>query len=147
MRLETFTVADAARLARAIAVRVAVFVDEQKVPLAEEIDAHDRPGTTALHALAVDDDATDLGTGRFYARDVTTAQIGRMAVVASARGRGVGAALLRRLVAEARAAGFTNARLDAQEHAVGFYERAGFVVVGPPMLDVGIVHRAMERAL
>ncbi len=146
MRIETFSVADAARLARAIAVRIAVFVDEQRVPLDEEIDAYDRPGASAVHALACDD-AGDLGTGRSFARDATTVQIGRMAVLASARGRGVGAALLERLVTEARDAGFARARLDAQVHALGFYERAGFVVVGPPVIDVGIVHRAMERLL
>jgi predicted GNAT family N-acyltransferase len=146
LRIEIFSVADAARLARAIAVRVAVFVDEQRVPLDEEIDAHDRPGAVAVHALAVDD-ASDLGAGRSFARDATTVQIGRMAVLASARRRGVGAAVLEHLLAEARGSGFARARLDAQEHAIGFYERAGFVVVGAPVLDVGIVHRAMERSL
>jgi predicted GNAT family N-acyltransferase len=144
--VETFAADDAARLARAIALRITVFVDEQGVPLAEELDAHDRPGAAALHALACEADG-DLGTGRSFALDAQTVQIGRMAVRAAARGRGVGAAVLARLVAEARAAGFRRARLDAQAHAIGFYERAGFVVVGPPVLDVGIVHRAMERPL
>ncbi len=142
-----FDVADDTRLAEAIALRIRVFVDEQKVPLALEIDEHDRPGSTALHAIVREADGTVVGVGRLYRRDAATAQIGRMAVAASARGRGVGAALLRRLVAEAERLDFTTARLDAQDHALGFYGRERFNVAGDAFLDAGIVHVPMVRTL
>lgn len=37
--------------------------------------------------------------------------------------------------------------MDAQKHAVGFYEKLGFQVVSDEFLEEGIVHVAMERAL
>jgi predicted GNAT family N-acyltransferase len=37
--------------------------------------------------------------------------------------------------------------LDAQTHAVRFYERRGFTPEGPPFLDCGIPHQAMRRRL
>jgi predicted GNAT family N-acyltransferase len=37
--------------------------------------------------------------------------------------------------------------LAAQTHALGFYERAGFHVVGDPFMDAGIPHRLMVRDL
>ena len=51
--------------------------------------------------------------------------IGRMAVAASARGAGVGRALLDALVARARDLGLPAVELHAQLHAKDFYERAG----------------------
>jgi predicted GNAT family N-acyltransferase len=143
MKVELFTPQDAARLAEAIAVRVAVFVHEQAVPLELELDEHDRADADAVHALARDDDGV-LGTGRLYARDAQTAQIGRMAVLRTVRGCGVGAALLRALMEEAQRRGYRAAVLDAQQHAVGFYEKSGFIAEGPTHLDAGIVHQPMR---
>jgi predicted GNAT family N-acyltransferase len=37
--------------------------------------------------------------------------------------------------------------LSAQIHARGFYERAGFHVVGEPFMDAGIPHRKMVKDL
>lgn len=129
----------------ALALRIAVFVDEQRIPLEEEIDAHDAPGSEAVHALACDADGRALGTGRYYREDAATARIGRMAVIPAGRGRGVGAALLAALMEHARAAGFTRAVLNAQEHALGFYAKAGFSPDDATNLDAGIVHREMRR--
>jgi predicted GNAT family N-acyltransferase len=144
--IEFFATGDA-RLDEAIRLRIAVFVDEQGVPLDEEIDVHDRSDPLALHALARDDAGQPLGTGRFYARDPGTAQIGRMAVAARARGTGVGMALLRALMQAARERGFTHAVLDAQVHAQPFYAKAGFEPFGATLMDAGIVHQPMRRIL
>ncbi len=134
-------------MAAALALRIAVFVDEQRIPLEEEIDAHDDPAAGAVHALARDGNGSALGTGRYYRDDVATARIGRMAVVPAGRGQGVGAALLDALTAHARTAGFAHAVLNAQEHALGFYAKAGFAPDAETNLDAGIVHREMRRAL
>jgi predicted GNAT family N-acyltransferase len=135
-------------MAAALALRIAVFVDEQRIPLEEEIDAHDDPAANAVvHALARGADGSVLGTGRYYREDGTTARIGRMAVAPAGRGRGVGLALLEALMAHARTAGFTRAVLNAQEHALGFYAKAGFVPDAETNLDAGIVHREMRRPL
>src|ERR1700733_11825175 len=103
---ELFDVHDGGRMAAARAVRMAVFVDEQHVPADEEIDEHDRTDADARHALVRDGD-TPVAAGRYYRIDGTTAQVGRMAVLAAYRGRRIGRQLLDVLVDDARARGFT----------------------------------------
>lgn len=122
------------------AVRREVFVIEQHVPEDLEWDGLD-PG--CRHALATDAAGRAIGTGRL----LPDGHIGRMAVLASWRGRGVGGALLARLVAIARARGDAVAVLNAQTHAVGFYRRAGFEVSSAEFMDAGIPHVEMRRVL
>jgi predicted GNAT family N-acyltransferase len=133
------------RVAREI--RIRVFVEEQGVPLDEEMDAHDVTDRAAVHALVYDDSGTPVGAGRFYAADRQTAQVGRMAVSAETRGAGAGAALLAGLLAEARRRGFTRAHLWAQTHACAFYRKAGFYNDGAPLWDAGIEHQPMSLTL
>jgi predicted GNAT family N-acyltransferase len=127
-------------------IRLEVFVDEQKVPVEEEIDAIDE---TAFHALALDGDGRAVGTGRMFPDPKVSgrAKIGRMAVLASARSQGVGSLLLEFLLARARAEGFTRAALSAQVHAIPFYAAHGFEVTSDEYPDAGIPHRDMERDL
>jgi predicted GNAT family N-acyltransferase len=148
MEVEVFSVDDRARLDDALAVRFAVFVDEQRVPADEEVDEHDRDDPDARHALVRETSgAGAIAAGRSYRKDARTVQIGRMAVAASHRGRGVGRLVLDALLADARARGFTRASLNAQVHAQSFYRNAGFTPVGPTFLECEIVHQAMDRDL
>jgi predicted GNAT family N-acyltransferase len=82
-----------------------------------------------------------IGTGRL----LPDGHIGRMAVLADWRGKGVGRALLERLLEEARLQSCALA-LHAQTHASGFYRRFGFVEEGPEFMEAGIPHRTMVRA-
>lgn len=120
--------------------RMQVFVVEQGVPAQLEIDGDDR---SARHALAYADDGQVIATGRLR----PDGRIGRMAVDASWRGRGVGTAVLRALLAEACHAGMTSAVLHAQLQAVPFYAREGFVVEGEEFMEAGIAHRLMRCTL
>lgn len=148
MRVELFDTRDRARMDEAIAVRFAVFVDEQGVPAEEELDEHDDAADVhAVHALVRDAGGTVLAAGRYYRADERTAQVGRMAVRALARGRGAGRALLDALTADAAARGYVRAALNAQDHAVGFYARAGFSPYGPTTIECDIVHQPMAREL
>ncbi len=123
--------------------RFEVFVDEQGVPLKEERDALD---DTATHLLALQD-GTPVGTARIVFQG-DTAKIGRVCVVKTARGTGLGAKLIEACVNVARnQAGITRAKLGAQTHAIGFYEKLGFEVYGPVYLDAGIDHRDMVKPL
>ncbi len=123
--------------------RFEVFVDEQGVPVEEERDALD---DSATHLLALQD-GTPVGTARIVFQD-DTAKIGRVCVVKTARGTGLGAKLIEACVNVARnQAGITRAKLGAQTHAIGFYEKLGFEVYGPVYLDAGIHHRDMVRPL
>jgi ElaA protein len=133
-------------MAEALAIRLRVFVEEQGVPLDLEIDEHDRSDAAARHAL-VRTGGVAVGTGRYYAADERTAQIGRMAVLAPSRGSGAGALLLEALVDAARGSGFARAHLWAQTHAAGFYRRAGFRDDGAVFLDAGIPHQPMSLDL
>ncbi|MDE3009581.1 MAG: GNAT family N-acetyltransferase [Pseudomonadota bacterium] len=119
------------------AVRHAVFVIEQGVPEQLEWDGLD---PECRHAAAFAADGQVIGTGRL----LPDGRIGRMAVLAAWRRRGVGAALLRLLLAEALGRGDRHIHLHAQVDAVAFYERSGFVASGADFLDAGIVHRSMS---
>jgi predicted GNAT family N-acyltransferase len=123
----------------ACAVREAVFVVEQKVPREIELDDHD---ATSRHVLASDGDGSPIGTGRL----LPDGHIGRMAVLADWRGKGVGRALLERLLEEAAGLGMRRLALHAQTQAAGFYRRFGFVEEGPEFMEAGIPHRTMVRS-
>lgn len=122
-----------------LAIRYEVFVHEQGVPIEEERDRHD---DSCTHVLAVDR-GQNVGTGRL----LPTGKIGRMAVLASHRGRGIGSKLLRHLIELAQERGFKEVYLDAQLTALKFYETAGFVASGPVFKDAGIDHRRMTRSV
>lgn len=122
------------------AVRVKVFVEEQRVPEELEWDAYD---AVCLHVLAETAAGEAVGTGRL----LPDGHIGRMAVLAPWRGRGVGSALMSELMAAAIARGHAAVELSAQTHAIGFYARFGFVVVSGEYLDAGIPHRTMRLPL
>ena len=122
------------------AIRTTVFVGEQQVPPDIEIDGRDG---ACVHALAETAAGEAIGTGRL----MPDGRIGRMAVLAGWRGRGVGAAILDLLVREAARRGLREAYLHAQSHARAFYERHGFVVEGEEYLEAGIPHVGMRRRL
>ena len=124
----------------AAAIRHTVFVAEQRVPPELELDEWD---SRSRHALARDAAGCAVGTGRL----LPDGHIGRMAVLAQARSFGVGSALLRALIDEARRTGHTTVELSAQTHARAFYERHGFSAYGPEFDDAGIPHVMMRRAL
>ena len=125
------------------ALRTRVFVEEQGVPVEIEQDAHD---ATAVHALAEDDEGRVVATGRLLVRD-GRAVVGRMAVDASARGRGHGAAVLAELHRQAAALGLAEVELHAQLTARGFYERVGYTAVGDVYEEAGIAHVTMRKRL
>lgn len=124
-----------------LALRAEVFMVEQNVSEALELDGLD---ATARHLLAWDGDRP---AGTLRIRDVGAAvKIERVCVAKSLRGRGIADALTRHALAEI--AGWPGARpvkLSAQTEVVGFYERHGFVAIGPIYEDAGIPHRDMVR--
>lgn len=122
------------------AIRDQVFIREQQVPVEEEWDELD---PQCQHVLARDAGGAAIGTGRL----TPTRKIGRMAVLASWRGRGVGAAMLQQLVERARELGWREVSLHAQVSAIGFYQRFGFQAYGEEFEEAGIRHRAMRREL
>ncbi|MDX1465084.1 MAG: GNAT family N-acetyltransferase [Halomonas sp.] len=120
-------------------IRRVVFIEEQRVPIEEEWDGRD---SSCRHFLAVLD-GRPIGTARL----LPDAHIGRVAVLAEARGLGVGAALMRAAIEAARRDGHPRVELAAQTHALAFYQRLGFEAVGGEFMDAGIPHRNMQLPL
>ena len=123
--------------------RRVVFIEEQGVSQEDEVDGLD---PVAIHLLARDGDHP-VGTARMLVKG-PVGKIGRVCVLAQARGTGLGAALIRACLDELRKVpGVSEALLGAQTHALGFYEKLGFVAEGDEFIDAGIPHYDMRRPL
>ncbi len=140
-----------AEMEDALSVRRTVFIDEQDVTEAEEIDGYDAGPAevlSAVHVVAYLHDRP-VATGRLLLDSPTNedAYVGRMAVVREHRGRGLGRAVMRALEAEARRRGYKGVTIAAQVRAIPFYESLGYTAYGEVFLDARIEHRMMERRL
>lgn len=132
---------DAYRRCREI--RHVVFVEGQQVPEEIEFDGLD---PEARHFIAWDEAGRAIGTARMRIVD-EAAKAERIAVLAEARGRGVGRALVEAIEAHARREGLHRVRLNAQVEASAFYEKQGYRPRGSIFVEAGIDHRAMEKTL
>lgn len=129
-------------------VRLAVFVQEQGIPLEMEWDEAD---ARCLHAVIYSDAGVPLATGRLLPSEWvdghTSSHIGRMAVMPEARGQGLGRAVLQALMAAAHTRDDTQIVLHAQTSAEDFYAKQGFIKQGAPYAEVGIAHQDMVCVL
>lgn len=124
------------------ALRHEVFVREQGYSAEGEVDAYDPES----HHVLAREDGRPVAAARVYLEG-DTARIGRVCVVKSKRGTGLGADLVSAAVALARQQNAARAVLGAQAYAVGFYARLGFVPYGGVYEDEGEPHQMMERSL
>lgn len=137
VRIAQFT--DPADAKAIFAVRREVFIVEQEVPEAIELDGLD---SSCTQALAFDEESgTPIGTARL----MPEGRIGRVAVLKARRQQGIGAALVRCLLDEADRRDLGEIELHAQTWTIGFYEKLGFVADGPEFLEAEIPHRRMVR--
>jgi ElaA protein len=136
------TVSETRDITTCLTLRRAVFIEEQGVPEADELDDLD---DVAIHLLAHLDGAA-VGSARLLVAQ-GAGKIGRVCVLQHARGQGVGAALTRAALAHFTRMGLQQAKLSAQLSALAFYERLGFSAYGPVYLDAGIDHRDMRLLL
>jgi predicted GNAT family N-acyltransferase len=138
MTVQVKRVSSENELAKALAIRLRVFVREQGVPEEIEWDDDDR---RAIHFLALVSGKA-VGTARLVMRR-GGAKIGRMAVLKSYRRKGIGKKLLKRSIETANRRGAQKIYLHAQVPVIGFYETRGFRCVGPVFKEAGISHRKM----
>jgi predicted GNAT family N-acyltransferase len=124
-------------------IREKVFIQEQGVPVDMELDEFD---LSSKHALAYEGNLC-VGTGRLVHLHSHHAQIGRMAVLSTFRNRGIGKAILSRLIALAKTEGVLTLTLHSQVSAIPFYAKMGFIVEGPIYDEAGISHRNMILSL
>ena len=133
---------DRGEVDQALALREQVFCVEQGVALAADLDGLD---DLAIQVVAIESGHV-IGTCRVLVEG-EIARLGRMAVEAGARGRGLGAAILAAAEQSARDAGARQMRLHAQRYIEDMYAAAGYRPYGEPFIDEGIEHVAMERPL
>ncbi len=126
----------------AMALRTVVFVEEQRVPLAEEIDGLDDQAT---HLVALDGEEV-VATCRLLA-DGTTIKLGRMVVAKERRREGIASEMLRVADQQSKLLGGEQISLAAQTYAVALYEQDGYVAYGEPFPDAGIEHIWMSKQL
>ncbi len=129
--------------ARAFALRHAVFVVEQNVPESLERDELD---ADAYHAVVLDHDRA-IATGRRVTQPGGVGRVGRMAVDAQWRRRGLGGRVLDALEARARAMGLREIELHAQCYVEAFYRNRGYARVGDVFEEAGIDHVVMRKRL
>jgi len=99
-----------------------------------------------LHLGAVDDDVI-VGVATFVPRDDGWWQLRGMAVEPSRQGEGVGRAILADGDRHLRSVGASGVWANARDTALGFYERAGWVVVGDGYVLVDLPHHRVEHEL
>ena len=127
-------------LLKAVAVRAIVFMDEQRIAYAEEIDGLDAGALQILGELAGEPVAT--ARIRFLG---DTAKLERLAIRQAWRGQGLGDRLLEFMLATARARGFRQFKLHGQSRLRAFYEKHGFRAEGAPFLEANIPHLLLLR--
>lgn len=121
------------------AIRRKVFIDEQGIPESVELDGQD---PRANHYVAMIG-SKPVGT----ARQLGDGRIGRLAVLASHRRRGIGTALMRTVIADAQRLGVANIYLHAQTDSLDFYQTLGFTPVGEPFTEAEKPHQAMQMPI
>lgn len=126
----------------AYSVRKIVFIDEQNVPPEEEIDEFEEQSTH----FVLYDEGKPVGAGRF--RELNGyGKVERICVLSSYRGKGAGKLIMEKIHEFALASYIKKLKLNAQEHAIPFYEKLGYTVVSDTFLDAGIPHKTMEKTL
>lgn len=130
-------------MSAAKALRRRVFVEEQGVLEEEEYDAYD---DLAVHAVAWNQGDV-VGTGRVFQDTGGLILIGRMAVDAAWRRRGIGGQVLHFLEEIARQQGRHRVSLHAQTYVKTFYASHGYLEEGDVFLEAGIEHVMMSKEL
>ncbi len=129
--------------AACMALRAEVFMVEQGVSEADELDGLDAEATHLLGKL----DGTPIATLRLRKLG-TLCKIERVCVRKPFRGQGFGRQLMQTALAKLREdKTLLTAKLGAQTDALPFYRTLGFASVGDPYLDAGIPHQDMTVRL
>ncbi|MFC4620152.1 GNAT family N-acetyltransferase [Camelliibacillus cellulosilyticus] len=126
----------------ALEVRKKVFIVEQQVPEDLEIDEFE---DTSIHFVAYDQGQA-VGAGRLRKKG-DDAKVERICVIPERRGQHIGGLIMRAVEAEAEKMGCEGLLLNAQCHALPFYEKLGYIVTSDEFEEAGISHVEMRKNL
>ncbi len=103
---------------------------------------------TSQHLMIAGPDSRPLAVGRLHFNTPAEAQVRYMAVEPQTQGKGLGGQIIQEFEQRARAAGATSMILNAREDAQRFYQKHGFVTVGPaPTIFDAVKHVRMRKDL
>ncbi len=129
-----------AELYEILKARAEIFIMEQKIHYqdCDDIDYN------SLHCFIKENDKIMAYLRAYYKdNDKNTVKVGRVLTVI--HGNGMGKELLEKSIPVIKnKMKCKKICIDAQKHAVGFYEKAGFEIVSGEFLEEGIAHIAME---
>ncbi|BDZ31514.1 GNAT family N-acetyltransferase [Lactiplantibacillus sp. WILCCON 0030] len=128
----------------AIMIRRAVFIAEQKIDPALELDT---VTTATWHYVLYDDAGAAVATARMTPESAQQLHIQRVATLKAARGQGYAQALIKQLLQDGQQQGYQEAVLGAQVTAQGFYQQLGFKPFGERFMEAGLLHQNMHRKL
>ncbi|EOR11352.1 GNAT family N-acetyltransferase [Acinetobacter tandoii] len=120
-------------------IREQVFIQEQQIAAADEWDTQDE---VSQHFVVFDGEQA-IATARLLPNH----SIGRVAVLASYRGQGIGKLLMQEIIQQAQIQQRPLLQLSSQVHAMSFYQALGFQVCGEAYMDCGIPHIDMQMSL
>ncbi len=126
----------------AYTIRKVVFVEEQNVPLEEEIDQFEDEAT---HVVLYDNNEP-VGAGRFRVLD-EYGKVERICVLASHRKKGAGNVIMHKMEDIAKERGISKLKLNAQTQAENFYRKLGYETTSGLFMDAGIPHVTMIKEL
>lgn len=123
-------------------IRDEVFVKEQGFK--DEFDEIDSYATT----LVFYDEDKPIGVCRYF-KDKAEGEyhIGRVAIIKSYRGKGLGAVIMKTAESEIKTEGGTISLISAQLQARGFYEKQGYTAYGDTYFEEHCEHIQMRKFL
>ena len=139
--IDVATIHSSEDMDHAFAIRRVVFVDEQCVSPEDEYDEFEGGSTHFLARLG----GQPVGTAR-WRRTSKGIKLERFAVLAEARGKGVGKALVQAVLSDVfnqQPEPIESIYLHAQLSAMPLYAHFGFLPVGPQFDECGIQHLKM----
>ncbi|PKR79355.1 GNAT family N-acetyltransferase [Halalkalibacillus sediminis] len=124
-------------------IRKIVFVEEQNVPMEEEMDEHDE---TSIHFVGYDPEGKPVAASRLRFVD-EYGKLERICVLKDVRGNHYGQQIIGEMEKRILIEGYQKAKLNGQTHAEDFYKNLGYETVSGEFMDAGIPHVTMIKKL
>jgi predicted GNAT family N-acyltransferase len=128
---------------QAFDIRRKVFVEEQQVPIHIEMDEYD---DSAIHFVGYQI-VQPIAAGRIRELESGLGKVERVCVLSEYRGQQIGVMMMNEMEEYARAHGIFRLKLNAQTHALAFYEKLGYEITSDEFMDAGIPHKSMEKVI